>query len=81
MSMYLAVEEFKADVKGLKDVCFEAMGNESTIMDMDDKTLRLIQACMKLINSSCELMTEQTKLLENIEYEVKKVSKVLMVEK
>ena len=54
------------EAKGLMDFCVKQM-SACDIKDMDADNFAAIQRCIKLVDSACELMVEEAKMMDDMD--------------
>ena len=67
------------EAKGLMDFCVKQM-SACDIKDMDADNFAAIQKCISLVDSACELMVEQSRMMDNMDRKLDNVLEILRKE-
>ena len=68
------------EAKGLMDFCVKQM-SACDIKDMDADNFVAIQKCIGLVDSACELMVEEAKMMDDMDRKLDEVLEILRKEK
>ena len=68
------------EAKGLMDFCVKQM-TACDIKDMDADSFAAIQKCISLVDSACELMVEEAKMMDDMDRQLDIVLEILRKEK
>ena len=64
------------EAKGLMDFCVKQM-TACDIKDMDADNFAAIQKCISLVDSACELMVEQSRMMDDMDRKLDEVLDLL----
>lgn len=64
------------EAKGLMDFCVKQM-SACDIKDMDADNFAAIQKCISLVDSACELMVEEAKMMDDMDRKLDNVLEIL----
>ena len=64
------------EAKGLMDFCVKQM-TACDIKDMDADSFAAIQKCISLVDSACELMVEEAKMMDDMDRKLDEVLEIL----
>ena len=67
------------EAKGLMDFCVKQM-SACDIKDMDADNFAAIQKCISLVDSACELMVEQSRMMDDMDRKLDEVLEILRKE-
>ena len=67
------------EAKGLMDFCVKQM-TACDIKDMDADNFAAIQKCISLVDSACELMVEQSRMMDDMDRKLDIVLEILRKE-
>ena len=67
------------EAKGLLDFCVKQM-SACDIKDMDADNFAAIQKCISLVDSACELMVEQSRMMDDMDRKLDNVLEILRKE-
>ena len=67
------------EAKGLMDFCVKQM-SACDIKDMDADNFVAIQKCIGLVDSACELMVEEAKMMDDMDRKLDEVLEILRKE-
>ena len=67
------------EAKGLMDFCVKQM-SACDIKDMDADNFAAIQKCISLVDSACELMVEQSRMMDDMDRKLDNVLEILRKE-
>ena len=67
------------EAKGLMDFCVKQM-SACDIKDMDADNFAAIQKCISLVDSACELMVEQSRMMDDMDRKLDIVLEILRKE-
>ena len=67
------------EAKGLMDFCVKQM-SACDIKNMDADNFAAIQKCISLVDSACELMVEQSRMIDDMDRKLDNVLEILRKE-